>query len=117
MSAASWFRVHLASSHIVAPVWLRVPETWRWKIVHRLDRSRKRCWSDLVDAALAQPEADACDVRTPLGCDASNCSTTCYFVGGAFHGDHIGQHACSCYCGKFQFTAATGADDRREVTP
>lgn len=104
-----WLTWHSLSSHLVAPLWLRVPEKWRWRIVHRLDRSRRRCWAELVDAALAHPGADACDVRTPLGCGAGTCPTRCDWS----HPDHAGQHECSCYCGKFQFTAAAGSIERR----
>lgn len=111
----SWLHWHSLSAHIVAPIWIRIPEKWRWSIVHRLDKSRKVCWSSLVDAALTTGrEDDACDVSTPLGCSAGDCATTCYFMGGQVRHDHEGEHDCSCYCGKFQFVAAEGADDRRE---
>ena len=107
-----WLREHSIKAHIVVAVWVRVPEKWRWRIVHRLDRSRQRCWSSLVDAALCYREDDACDVRTPLGCAAGDCGATCYWVGGRVVGDHIGSHDCACYCGKFQFRATEGGDER-----
>lgn len=111
-----WFRDHDVMQHILAPFWVRIPERWRWRIVHRLDRSRRLCWSSLVDAALTTGrESDSCDVRTPLRCGAGDCATTCGWMGGRVRGDHVGDHDCSCYCGKFRFRAAQGADDREEV--
>lgn len=114
----TWLRQHSIRHHIVAPIWVRIPEKWRWKIVHRLDRSQRRCWSSLVDAALVyHPDDDACDVPTPLGCGVGDCATTCYWVGGHVVGDHIGSHDCACYCGKFKFRAAEGGDDRNAPCP
>lgn len=102
MNILRWRREHSLYSHIVAPIWLRIPEKQRWKIVARLDKSRRRCWSDLVNDALAQADGDdACDTHVPaLPCStAPDCATHCYWVG------HSGVHDCACYCGKFQFTA------------
>lgn len=106
----TWLTYHSLRDHLVAPIWLRVPAKWRWRIVHHLDRSDKRAWCSLVDAALAEREDDACDVRTPLRLSADYCRSTCTTLGLT---DHRGQHECSCYCGKFAFTAADGASDRR----
>lgn len=111
-----WFRDHDLAQHVVAPIWVRLPEKWRWEIVHHLNRSRRLCWSSLVDAALTRREDDACDVHTPLGCEAGRCATTCGWIGGRKRGDHFGEHMCSCYCGKFQFTAPIGGDERSEAT-
>lgn len=109
-------RTHYWRAHLIAPVWIRLPERLRWRIAHRLDSApiigRLLCWSSLVDAALTHREDDACDVRTPLGCGAGDCSTTCYWGGGKVRGDHLGAHPCSCYCGKFRFTAPSGWDER-----
>lgn len=108
-----WFRDHDLRAHVVAPIWVRLPEKWRWTVVTWLNRSQTRCWSSLVDAALlTYREDDACDIRTPLGCSAGRCATTCDWIGGAKLGDHVGEHACSCYCGKFEFTAPEGGDER-----
>jgi len=101
---------HSIRAHVVAPVWLRLPARVRWAVVHLLNRSRRQCWSDLVDAALAPHEDDACDVRVPglRGERAPRCATVC----GWSHPEHVGEHACSCYCNKFQFTATNGARER-----
>jgi hypothetical protein len=101
-------RGHSVVAHVVAPLWVRVPEKRRWRIVHRLDKSRERCWSDLVDAALTHSESDACDIKTPLGCAADRCKSVCDWG----HLDHAGEHDCSCYCGKFQFRTPEGSRDR-----
>lgn len=107
-----WFAWHSVWSHVAAPIWLRIPEKHRWTVVHWLDKSRRRCWSDLVSDALGYPEDDPCDVHVPsLRGDATlRCATTCYWS----HPDHAGSHDCACYCGKFQFAAPDGAIDRRE---
>jgi hypothetical protein len=105
-----WFHDHLLSDHIIAPLWLRTPEKWRWRYVNWLNNSQKTCWSDLVSAALAVPERDACDMKLPTRCGSGTCPTTCDWS----HFEHVGEHECSCYCGKFQFTAPEGAIDRRE---
>jgi hypothetical protein len=102
----SWLREHSIKAHLLAPIWLRVPERWRWRIVDRLNRAQGRCWSSLVDAALAEREDDACDVHLPTGCSASDCARTCYWFG------HEGPHDCGCYCGKQRFQAAEGYADR-----
>lgn len=109
-----WFRWHSVRSHLLAPIWLRVPEKHRWTFVHWLDRSRRRCWSDLVSDALARPEDDACDVYIPSlrGEKKPRCASVCDWM----HPSHAGDHDCSCYCGKFQFAAADGANDRRAAT-
>jgi hypothetical protein len=110
MNLRRWLAWHSVRSHIVAPIWLRIPEKRRWDVVSLLNRSRRQCWSDLVSAALACPEDDACDVHTPsLGERAPRCALTCDWM----HPTHCGEHACSCYCGKFQFTATNGAIERR----
>lgn len=109
-----WLSWHSVRAHVAAPIWVRVPEKWRWAIVYRLDRSRHLCWSSLVEAALTTGrEDDACDVPTPLGCGVGDCATTCHYMGGQVRHDHEGVHDCRCYCGKFQFLASEGADDRR----
>lgn len=97
---------HSIRAHIVAPIWLHTPSRIRWAFVHLLDRSKRQCWSDLVDAALATPEDDACDVEVPslLGERGPRCASVCEWM----HVDHTGTHACTCYCGKFRFTAPTG---------
>lgn len=103
-------RQHSIRAHLIAPVWLRLPAKWRWSVVHRLDRSRRQCWSTLVDAALASPEADSCDVRIPSlrGERTPRCASVCDWS----HPEHTGRHSCDCYCGKFRFTAADGYADR-----
>lgn len=110
----AWLAWHSVWQHIAAPIWSRVPEKQRWRIVGWLNHSRRRCWSDLVDDALCYPEDDACDINVPsLRAGAvPDCATTCYVMGGEACGDHIGEHACSCYCGKFWFTAREGYDER-----
>jgi hypothetical protein len=108
-----WLRYHSVRSHLVAPIWRRVPERVRWEIVHHLNKSQHRCWCDLVDAALCQREDDACDVSIPPRREAEPyCSRVC----GYSHFEHAGSHACACYCGKFQFQATDGAIDRRGRT-
>lgn len=106
-----WLEDHSVWKHIVAPIWMRLPEKWRWAIVHELDKSRHQCWCNLVDAAIAWREKDPCDVSTPSlrGERAPRCATTCDWS----HPVHTGEHDCACYCGKFQFTAPDGAIDRR----
>lgn len=106
-----WLQWHSLWSHVVAPIWLRIPEKRRWLIVTWLDRSQKRCWADLVSDALAYPASDSCDVHVPQirGDRAPRCASICDWS----HPQHSGEHACSCYCGKFQFTATAGAVDRR----
>lgn len=112
--ARDWLAWHSIRAHITAPIWLRIPEKWRWKIVHQLNRSQRQCWSDLVSDALAYRESDPCDVHVPRlrGERAPACASVC----GWSHPDHDGEHACSCYCGKFQFVAANGARHMR-ATP
>ena len=104
-----WLEWHSLYSHLAAPLWLRIPEKHRWTIVHHLDKSRRRCWSDLVSDALAAHEDDPCDVNVPSLRAGSQpaCASTCYWIG------HEGKHACACYCGKFQFTAADSYGERR----
>ena len=109
MFEVRWIDQHSIVDHIVAPLWLRVPEKLRWRIVNRLDRSQDRAWCNLVDAALAEPEEDACDVSNPLRSTASHCKTDCHFFG------HSGEHDCACYCGKFEFRAMEGYDDRTSM--
>lgn len=94
----SWFEWHQVTSHIVAPIWVRIPTKWRWEIVHHLDRSQRLCWADLVSAAMTEGrESDACDVHTPLGCaTATRCKTECSVK--ACPGDSDDHR---CYCGKF----------------
>jgi hypothetical protein len=101
--ARKWLAWHSVRAHITAPIWLRIPEKQRWTIVNWLDKSRRRCWSELVSDALAVPQDDPCDVSVPtLRADgAPRCAAVC----GWLHPDHAGDHDCSCYCGKFQFTA------------
>lgn len=109
-----WFEWHSAWSHIAAPIWLRVPERARWRIVYRLNRSRRRCWCDLVDDALCYREKDACDIHVPTlrPTGAGRCGSVC----GWSHPSHVGEHACSCYCNKFQFVATEGAIERRAAS-
>jgi hypothetical protein len=111
--ARRWISYHSVQSHLIAPIWLRIPEKRRWAIVTRLDRSRHRCWSDLVMDALAEREDDACDVSTPqlrAGKTPPDCASVCSWYGAA--GQHEGEHECGCYCGKFQFVAPDGIRDR-----
>jgi hypothetical protein len=110
--AREWFAWHSVTKHIVAPLWLRLPEKHRWTVVHHLNKGKRQCWSDLVSDALAYRESDPCDINTPspLSDTAKRCRTTCDWM----HPDaHSGKHACSCYCGKFQFTAAEGSHERK----
>jgi hypothetical protein len=106
--ARNWLALHSARAHVVAPIWLRIPEKRRWAIVHWLNRSRRQCWADLVDDALARPESDPCDVHIPSLQREPRCASVC----GWWHPDHTGEHTCSCYCNKFQFAATDGARDR-----
>jgi hypothetical protein len=108
--ARDWLALHSVRSHIVAPIWLRIPEKHRWTIAHWLNRSRRTCWADLVDDALARPESDPCDVHIPSlpGVRKPRCASVCWWS----HPEHTGEHDCSCYCNKFQFTATDGARDR-----
>ena len=108
-------RYHSAWHHIAAPIWTRVPSKCRWRIVHWLDRSRRLCWSDLVAAALTQREEDACDTRVPAfrGERMPRCASVCDW---SHPGVHEGEHACSCYCGKFEFLASEGYLDRKGVS-
>ena len=110
-----WYIDHSIWRHVAAPIWLRVSEKHRWTVVHWLNKSRRRCWSDLVSDALTNREADPCDTRVPnLRADrAPRCASTCDWM----HPDHAGEHDCSCYCGKFQFLANDGANERRMSTP
>lgn len=105
---------HSLWKHIAASVWLRIPEKRRWTIVGLLDKSQRRCWADLVSDAMAYPERDACDVHVPplRGDRALDCASVC----GWSHPTCTGEHACRCYCGKFQFTAPDGAIDRKQTT-
>ena len=105
-----WLQNHSVWAHIAAPIWLRIPEKRRWTVVYWLNKSRRRCWSDLVSDALGYHEADPCDVHVPRlrGERAPRCASVC----GWFYADHSGEHPCSCYCGKFQFTATEGSRDR-----
>lgn len=106
-------RGHSIRAHVVAPIWARVPEKTRWRIVAWLNRSQGRCWCDLVDAAMCwhHDTDDACGVPTPLiGSDkAARCKSVCDWS----HPDHTGEHDCACYCAKFQFLAPDGAIDRK----
>lgn len=109
--ARVWLQHHSLRSHLLAPIWLRVPEKHRWTVVSRLNKSRRQCWCDLVDAALACHERDACDVSVPgpRSERAPRCASACDWS----HPDHTGEHPCACYCGKFQFTAPDGGIERR----
>ena len=109
-----WLEWHSLYSHIAAPLWLRIPEKRRWTIVGWLNKSHRRCWSTLVSDALAVPESDPCDVYVPRlrSEKAPRCASVCDWM----HPDHTAEHACSCYCGKFQFTATDGALDRRAAS-
>ena len=111
MSRVPWWHYHSIKHHVFGPLWLRVSERLRWRIVHVLNRSDRYCWSDLVGAALTTggPEFDACDVALPLA-GSERCRTVCDWS----HPSHTGEHECNCYCGKFRFTAPDGAIDRRE---
>lgn len=102
-----WFQNHEVWPHLVAPIWTRLPEKHRWTIVHWLDKSRRRCWSDLVSDALAYHESDPCDMNVPRlrGERELRCASVC----GWMHPTHTGEHSCACYCGKFQFVAAEGS--------
>lgn len=107
----TWLAEHTIRAHIVGPLWACIPEKTRWHIVTWLNRSPDRCWCDLVDAALCwHRERDACDIPTPLGSDkGARCKSVCDWS----HSDHVGEHDCACYCGKFQFLAPEGAIDRK----
>lgn len=109
-----WLEWHSVYSHLAAPIWIHIPEKYRWTVVHWLDKSRRRCWSDLVSDALTHREDDACDIRVPRlrGERAQRCASVCDWM----HPDHAGEHTCGCYCGKFRFTAADGANERRVLT-
>lgn len=111
-----WFQTHELQAHIIVPIWRRVPEKHRWTVVSWLNKSRRRCWSDLVMDALAWAEGDPCDVNFPRlrgsGIKSMDCASVC----GWMHREHSGQHACACCCGKFQFNAPDGAIDRRVTT-
>src|SRR5690348_15404005 len=74
-----WLEWHSIRSHIMAPIWLRIPEKSRWTVVHWLDKSRHQCWADLVSDALACREKDACDVHVPRlrGERAPRCASVC----------------------------------------
>lgn len=104
-----WLQDHSVKAHIMAPIWLRVPEKRRWMVVYWLNRSQRQCWSDLVSDALAWPESDPCNVHFPSlhGEHALRCASVCEWG----HPDHVGEHQCYCYCGKFQFVAPRGATD------
>lgn len=106
-----WLQWHSVYSHIAAPIWLRIPEETRWRIVDWLNKSRRRCWPDLVAAAIAYHWDDYCNVHFPrLSTDrAPHCASVCDWM----HPDHAGIHPCRCYCGKFQFTATDGALERQ----
>jgi hypothetical protein len=109
-----WLMDHSIWQHVAAPAWLRVPEKWRWWTVDKLNRSQQRCWSTLVSDAMTHREDDACDTHVPSlrgGEDAARCKSVCDW----FHPDHAGQHACACYCGKFQFTASDGLSEREQA--
>lgn len=101
-----WFEWHSIWQHLAAPVWLRIPEKHRWTVVSWLDKSRRRCWADLVSDALAVRQDDACDISVPsLRAEREpRCASVC----GWMHPEHAGTHDCACYCGKFQFTASSG---------
>ena len=106
-----WLEWHSVKAHVLAPIWLAIPEKVRWRIVGWLNGSKRFCWSDLVTAALGwgANEGDSCDVHLPNMERTPRCATTCDWA----HDDHTGEHTCACYCGKFQFTAAEGSRDRR----
>jgi hypothetical protein len=110
MKARDWLHQHTIRAHLLAPIWLRIPEKRRWTIVSWLDKSQRRCWSDLVGDALASPELDACDVHVPAlpPSRPPHCASVCYWS----HTDHVGEHDCSCYCGKFRFAATQGLTSR-----
>ena len=104
-----WFSDHSVIAHIAAPLWLKVAPKMRWRIVYWLNRSKKRCWCDLASDALAEPQDDACDVSVPwILVNKPSCASTCYTFG------HGGEHNCRCYCGKFEFTAPDGYEERRD---
>lgn len=98
-----WLEWHRISRHIVAPIWSRLPEKWRWATIYKLNRSKRFCWADLASAAINDFEDDPCDRHLPLPdktrtaqcntCEWGNCT-------------HEGQ--CSCWCGKFQFQTDRG---------
>lgn len=103
-----WYLDHSVYQHIAAPIWTRIPEKARWRIVAWLNHSRRRCWADLVSDALTHREKDDCDTHVPsLRPTSTHCASVCDW------GGHSGVHDCSCYCGKFQFLAAEGSEDRR----
>lgn len=106
-----WFIYHSLWHHLAAPIWTRIPERHRWTVVHWLDKSRRRCWANLVSDALTLREDDACDTHVPSlrGDDGAHCRSVCDWM----HPTHSGEHDCSCYCGKFQFAAHEGGLDRR----
>lgn len=110
-----WFRWHSVYAHIAAPIWLRIPEKHRWTIVYRFDKSRRRCWSDLVSDALAYREDDPCDTHVPPVQITSDGAARCKSVCDWSHPDHTGEHPCACYCGKFQFVAPNGSIERRQI--
>lgn len=97
-----WFQDHSIRQHLLAPIWVRIPEKRRWDVVHWLNKSDRRCWCDLVEAALVYREKDDCDTRIPFfGAErAQHCATVCGFM----H-DHAAE-GCRCYCGKFEILAA-----------
>ena len=95
----AWFRHHAIRQHALVPLWRRIPEKQRWRIVSLLNHSDRYQWCDLVHAALCLVEDDPCD--TPLPAMADRCRTRCEWIGC----DHSpGQ--CTCYCGKFTFADA-----------
>lgn len=109
----AWFMHHSLRAHLLAPIWSRLSERMRWRTVDRLNRSERYCWPDLVDAALCWHEGDACDIALPTPTRAEQCASACDWS----HPDHVGDHECSCYCGKFQFRANEGAIDRKAGWP
>lgn len=107
-STREWLVWHSVRSHVLTPIWLRISQKHRWAVVNLLNRSQRQCWSELVSEALAVPESDPCDVRIPsMRAERPLCASICEWG----HPDHVGEHACSCYCGKFQFAATKGARD------
>lgn len=107
--AALWRRQHSAMYHLLVPVWARIPEGARWRIVRWLNDHVERVqWCDMVDAAMDPLNhcEDPCDGRLPIS--GRRCRETCEWM----H-DHA-EGGCSCYCGQFVFEQ--GVARRRPVT-
>jgi hypothetical protein len=108
----AWLTVHDVTKHALVPLWARLPDQWRARILGVLDRSDRFCPVVLADAYVVPADGeDPCDGHLPLpggltGGSTRDCRATCQREHDRNNPDRC---ICTCYCG---WAAITGGGGR-----